>query len=59
MDVLKRVSTDCCLRYIDGTHHFHLNTPELVAGLINDFIARNRLAEGHSKNDMKDHIILA
>ncbi|XP_049823923.1 probable serine hydrolase [Aethina tumida] len=59
VDVLKRVSTDCCLHYIEGTHHFHLNTSELVAGLINDFIARNRLAEGHSKSDMKDHIIVA
>lgn len=38
MEVLKKTSIDYRFHYVEGTHHMHLNNPEDVTGLINDFI---------------------
>lgn len=34
------------LHRVDGTHHVHLNEPEKVSGIINDFINKYRKPEG-------------
>lgn len=37
-DVLKKENHNASLHYIEGTHHVHLNEPEKVEGLVNEFL---------------------
>ncbi|CAH0555979.1 unnamed protein product [Brassicogethes aeneus] len=57
LEVLRKSSRDCDFRYIDGTHHFHLNSPELVSDFLNDFIERNNV-EDRGQGGIKKEMIL-
>ncbi|KAJ3642706.1 hypothetical protein Zmor_025464 [Zophobas morio] len=41
VDALKE-SGNCELHTLEGTHHFHLNNPEVLAGLIKKFLEQHR-----------------
>lgn len=56
LDVLKRSSVDCDFHYVEGSHHVHLNHPEVVAPLIRQFIQRHNI-EDRSVGGIKDEII--
>ncbi|CAG9858729.1 unnamed protein product [Phyllotreta striolata] len=45
LEVIKKSSTDCDFNYVEGSHHVHLNNPERISGLINNFICRNNTQE--------------
>lgn len=38
LDALKRTSKDAQIHYVDGSHHTHLNNPESINSIINNFI---------------------
>ncbi|XP_018319174.1 probable serine hydrolase isoform X1 [Agrilus planipennis] len=38
LEVVKKSSRGCKFFYVPGTHHVHLNNPEVVEGHINDFL---------------------
>ncbi|KAJ3655473.1 hypothetical protein Zmor_014604 [Zophobas morio] len=38
LDALKKTSKDAQYHYVDGSHHTHLNNPESVKDLINNFL---------------------
>lgn len=40
LDDFKKNKVECDFHYVEGNHHVHLNQPENVAGLINDFIRK-------------------
>ncbi|KAJ3642711.1 hypothetical protein Zmor_025469 [Zophobas morio] len=45
LDVLKESSVDCQYHRVEGTHHVHLNNPEILAGLMKEFIVKHNTAE--------------
>lgn len=57
LDVVKRSSKDCAFHYVEGTHHVHLNNPENVSGLINEFMEKHDI-EDRSKGGAKDELIV-
>jgi len=58
LDVLKRSSADCDFRYVEGTHHIHLNNPEdELAGLLKSFIQRHN-TEDRSIGGLKKECIV-
>ncbi|XP_023029672.2 probable serine hydrolase [Leptinotarsa decemlineata] len=56
LDILKRTSIDFDFHYVPGTHHVHLNNPENVADLMQNFIRRHNI-EDRSIGGIKDDII--
>lgn len=50
LDIVKRTSSDCEFHELAGSHHSHLNNPENLSELINNFLSRHykneRSAEG-------------
>lgn len=56
LDVLKRSSLDCDFHYVEGSHHVHLNNPEVVGPLIKQFIQTHNI-EDRSIGGIKDEII--
>lgn len=40
LDVVKNTSVDFEFHYVNGKHHMHLNNPQDVAPLLDEFIAR-------------------
>lgn len=52
LDVVKEVSKDCRFYLVNGTHHHHLNTPELVAGTLSDFLKSYYVGEPCDVNSL-------
>lgn len=57
VDILKRTSKDCEFHYVEGTHHQHLNNPENINELLNDFIRRHT-TEDRSIGGIWDELIV-
>ncbi|CAH1115620.1 unnamed protein product [Psylliodes chrysocephalus] len=56
LDVLKKASIDCDFHYVEGRHHLHLNNPEKISSLLNDFIQRHNVQD-RSIGGIKEDII--
>lgn len=58
LNILKRTSVDCDFHYVEGGHHVHLNNPERLAGLVNNFIhkhnSKNRSDSLFSEDIVRD-----
>lgn len=57
LDVLKQTSRDCDFNYVEGSHHVHLNNPENLANMINNFINRHN-TEDRSLGGIREEIIV-
>lgn len=55
LEVLKKTSVDCAFHYVQGTHHMHLNNPENVAEILNDFLTKH-VVEDRATGDITDDI---
>ncbi|RZC34479.1 Abhydrolase 6 and/or Hydrolase 4 domain containing protein [Asbolus verrucosus] len=58
LEVLKKTSKDPRVHYVDGPHHTHLNNPETVNNLINNFVGTHN-TEDRSVGGIKSDIISA
>ncbi|XP_072385132.1 probable serine hydrolase [Diabrotica undecimpunctata] len=57
IDVVKRSSSDFDFHYVSGSHHVHLNHPENVSDLINNFLRKNNVKD-RSKGGITEDIIV-
>jgi pimeloyl-ACP methyl ester carboxylesterase len=58
LDILKESSVDCQYHRLEGSHHIHLNNPEVLADLIQKFIDKHDSADrsvGGIKEEMKNN----
>lgn len=41
LENLQKTSVDCAFHCVEGTHHMHLNDPENLVELLNDFLTKH------------------
>lgn len=57
LDLVNRTSSDCEFHELEGSHHSHLNHPENISELINEFISRHHIIDGSAKGITKDIVV--
>ncbi|RZC41843.1 serine hydrolase [Asbolus verrucosus] len=56
LDILKVSSVDCQYHRLEGTHHFHLNNPEILSHVINKFIEKHNVQD-RSVGGIKEEMV--